>query len=163
VQTLAAIAPDLIDRLVLSAAWARPSKFMQSLFQFRLHLLQTDPKGYVESATLLSFAPEWLENNWDRYDRATANPPHDPQEQTIIAERISALLSYDGSQLMKHMPAGSLVLGTEDDMIVPAFLQRDLAEQIPDANLQLLATGGHFYPLSRADAFAALVSDWMRS
>jgi len=163
VQMLAVIAPELVDRLALSAAWARPSNFMQSLFKFRLKLLKTDPQAYVESAALLSFSPEWLEKNWDRFEPATATPPHNSQKKTIIAERINALLSYDGRALLAHMPPETLVIGTEDDMIVPAFLQRELAGQITDADLHLLADGGHFYPLSQTDVFAAILVKWLQN
>lgn len=161
VQTLATNAPQMVKRLALSAAWAHPSRFMQSLFEFRLKLLTSNPQAYVESAALLSFAPEWLEQNWDHYERATRAAPHDPEKQTVISERIGALLSFDGSALVKHLPSGTLIIGAEDDMIVPAYLQRKIAAEMPDAQLELLPMGGHFYPISRKDAFAGILKDWM--
>jgi aminoacrylate hydrolase len=46
-----------------------------------------------------------------------------------------------------------LVQGAEDDLIVPAFLNRELAGLIKHAELQMLPTGGHMYPITRTDMF----------
>lgn len=161
VQTIAATAPERVGNLVLSAAWLRPGHYLKALFEFRLRLLASDPAAYAESAALLSYAPEWLEVNWAKYERATANPPADPTKQAIVAERIRALLAYDGTDQIGAIAARTLVLGARDDMIVPAFLQAELAEHLPGAELRLLDDGGHFYPGSRTETFAPLVADWL--
>ncbi len=161
VQTIAATAPERVGNLVLSAAWLRPGNYLKALFEFRLRLLATDPAAYAESAALLSYAPEWLEANWTKYERATATPPTDPAKQAIVAERIRALLAYDGSDQIGRVAARTLVLGARDDMIVPAFLQEDLAAELAGAELRLLPDGGHFYPGSRTETFAPLVADWL--
>ncbi len=162
VQTVAANAPDRVERLALSAAWFRPSHYMTALFEFRLKLLEIDAQAYAESAALLSYAPDWLEENWDMFDRASAAPLPDSDLRQVIAERIRALLSFDGSLQLEHIKAPTTILGTEDDMIVPAFLQKDLARHLPQAKLHMLENGGHFYPVSRKERFAALVREWMK-
>ena len=55
----------------------------------------------------------------------------------------------------------TLVLGAADDMIVPAFLQQDLAAALPGSELILLEDGGHFFPISRTADFTACVSRWL--
>jgi aminoacrylate hydrolase len=54
-----------------------------------------------------------------------------------------------------------LVLGARDDMIVPAFLQEELAAALPGSRKTMLDTGGHFVPVSRPDAFTANVAEWI--
>lgn len=161
VQTIAATAPARVDRLCLSAAWLAPSHYLTALFEFRLGLLAQDPRAYAESAALLSYAPGWLEQNWDRFERASSNPPVDPAKQAIIAERIRALLAFDGTAQVAAIAAPTVILGARDDMIVPAFHQQDLAEHLPEAALHLLPDGGHFYPASRGAAFMKFVDGWM--
>ncbi|SDF18520.1 Pimeloyl-ACP methyl ester carboxylesterase [Salipiger thiooxidans] len=161
VQTIAATAPERVERLALSAAWLKPGNYLTALFEFRLGLLHRDPRAYAESAALLSYAPGWLESHWDKYERATANPPADPGTQAIVAERIRALLDFDGSDQIGAVTAETTIIGAQDDMIVPAFLQQELARHLPGAALRMLPDGGHFYPASRTDAFVAIATDWL--
>ena len=57
----------------------------------------------------------------------------------------------------------TLVQGAEDDLIVPAFLNRELAGLIPHAKLQMLPTGGHMYPITRTDAFVTALTEFAKS
>ena len=54
-----------------------------------------------------------------------------------------------------------LVLGARDDMIVPSFLQEELAAALPGARKTMFDSGGHFFPVSRPDAFTAHVAEWI--
>ena len=79
-----------------------------------------------------------------------------------MRERIDALLAFDGSASVSAVAAlPTLVLGAADDMIVPAFLQRDLAAALPGSELILLEGGGHFFPISRIADFTTCVSRWL--
>lgn len=160
-QSLAAKTSGLVERLALSAAWSRPSRYMSAMFEFRLNLLQRDPGAYAESAAILSYAPEWLEENWAVYEHACAQAPVEPRSQDIVAERIRALLAFDGTALLDNIRGRTMVIGADDDMIVPAFLQRDLVRDLPNAELRMLSHGGHFYPVSRTRDFALQVLNWM--
>ncbi|MBB4003092.1 alpha/beta fold hydrolase [Aurantimonas endophytica] len=159
-QTLAAKAPDRVRKLCLSATWLRPSRYMTALFETRLRLLEQDPVAYTATATLISFAPAWLEENWSAYERAVAKAPRTEAERTVVAERIAALLAFDGSGSLPAISMPVSIIGAEDDMIVPAFLQRALAEALPAATLTLLPQGGHFFPVSRTEAFLAHLAGW---
>ena len=159
-QTLAAKAPGRVARLCLSATWLRPSRYMTALFETRLRLLAEDPVAYTATATLISYAPAWLEANWSAYERAIAKAPRSAAEQAVVAERIRALLAFDGRGSLPALAMPVSIIGAEDDMIVPAFLQRALAEALPAATLTLLPDGGHFFPVSRTEAFVAHLARW---
>lgn len=159
-QTLAAKAPDRVRKLCLSATWLRPSRYMTALFETRLRLLEGDPVAYAATATLISFAPAWLEENWSAYERAVANAPQGETQRKVVAERIAALLAFDGSASLPEITMPVSIIGAEDDMIVPAFLQRALAEALPAATTTMLPDGGHFFPVSRTRAFVAHLADW---
>ena len=55
----------------------------------------------------------------------------------------------------------SLVLGAEDDRIVPPGLQRELHHALPESALHILPDGGHFFPRTRAPAMARCVEAWL--
>jgi aminoacrylate hydrolase len=160
-QALARIAPERLDGLILSATWLKPSHYMGALFGARRAILAENPQAYAATAVLISYPPAWLEANWSIYEAAIAAAPVSAEARQIVRERIDALLSFDGSADIAALTMPVLVLGARDDMIVPAFLQEDLAAALPGARKILLDSGGHFFPVSRPDAFTAKVVEWI--
>ncbi len=160
-QELARRSPERLDGLILSATWLRPSRYMAALFRTRLAILGSDPQAYAATATLMAYPPAWLEANWHVYESALAAAPLSEAARQSVRERIEALLSFDGSAETAALAMPVLVLGTRDDAIVPAFLQKELAAALPGARLTILDSGGHFFPISRPDAFTATVAEWV--
>ncbi|MCV0394335.1 MAG: alpha/beta hydrolase [Rhizobiaceae bacterium] len=160
-QTLARIAPERATGLILSATWMRPSRYMGALFGARRELLEALPSTYTATSALLSYPPEWLEENWHVYDSTIANAPATREAADIIRERIDALLAFDGSADAQALNLPALVLGARDDIIVPPFLQEELRAALPSAKLTMLDSGGHFFPLTRGKRFVAEVSRWI--
>jgi aminoacrylate hydrolase len=162
-QSLARQAPGRLAALVLSATWLRPSHYMTALFQTRRAILENDPVAYAATASLLGYPPAWLEVNWSVYEMAVAQAPVSAQSRRTVTERIDALLAFDGSAGVDTLTMPTLVLGTRDDMIVPAFLQEQLAAAIPMAEKIMFDDGGHFFPVSRQSAFTKAVQNWLSS
>jgi aminoacrylate hydrolase len=161
-QALAQLAPARLAGLVLSATWGRQNRYMTALFSTRLALLHHDPHTYAASACLLAFPPAWLEAHWDVFETSVARAPASPEAQTVVAERIEALLAFEGPAVPAGMP--TLILGAEDDMIVPPFLQRELASAMPQALLVMFDSGGHFFPISRpGDVAREVASSWRKA
>ena len=160
-QVLATIAPRRASALILSASWLSPSRYMDALFRARRDLLATMPEVYAASAALLSYPPSWLEANWSIFEASVATAPRLQGARDVVRERIDALLSFDGRAEAGALDLPVLVLGARDDAIVPAFLQQALDTALPNSRLVLLEDGGHFYPVSRPDAFSAKVADWI--
>jgi aminoacrylate hydrolase len=160
-QALAKLAPERIDGLILSATWLKPSRYMTGLFGTRRAILAENPKAYAATAALLSYPPAWIEANWDVYEKAVAGAPDSSEARQVVRERIDALLAFDGSADVAALVMPVLVLGARDDMVVPAFLQEELAAALPGARKTMLDTGGHFFPVARPDAFTATVAEWM--
>jgi len=162
-QSLARQAPQRLAALVLSATWLRPSNYMSALFATRRAILQHDPVAYAATAALLAYPPAWLEANWPVYETALAHAPASAEARRTVTERIDALLTFDGSASVSGLIMPTLVLGTRDDMIVPAFLQEQLTAAIPMAEKIMFDDGGHFFPVSRQPAFTRAVQKWLSS
>lgn len=160
-QSLARQAPERLDGLILSASWLRPSRYMTALFGTRRAILDENPQAYAAFAALLAYPPKWLEANWAVYETALAKAPATAEARQAVRERIDALLSFDGSEHAGSLAMPALVLGARDDMIVPAFLQEELAAALPGSRKTMLDSGGHFFPVSRPDAFTATVAEWI--
>jgi aminoacrylate hydrolase len=152
-MALGCLAPERLAGLVLSATWARPNRHMQALFGARRTLLDHDPQSYAAMAALMTYPPEWLEANWQVFDAALARAAMTPEAMQVVRERIDALLSFDGRALPGQLRMPTLVLGARDDLIVPAYLQDEIAAAMPHAKIDMLDSGGHFFPHTREDDF----------
>lgn len=161
-QALALRAPERARALILSGAWARPSRYLAELFAARLRLLRLSPTEYVAMAAFLSYPPAWIEENWSEVAAGMARAPDTPEARRVVEERIAALTSFDRSADLHRIACPTLVVGAEDDQIVPAFMQRDLAGRIAGAALRLLPSGGHFFTVTRRQDFVGIVDSWLR-
>jgi len=73
-------------------------------------------------------------------------------DQSVLAQRIGLLESFDVSDRLWQIDAPTLVIAGERDVIVPPARQRALAEAIPGARFESLEGAGHIGFLShRAD------------
>ena len=82
-------------------------------------------------------------------------------EAAIIRERIEALLAHDCRVRLARLRTPALVLGSEDDMIVPVYLQEELAALLSGAPLHRFDTGGHFFPVTRPADTARVLLEWI--
>lgn len=160
-QTLARLVPERLDGLILSGSWLKQNRYMAALFDTRLAILDQHPRAYAATATLMAYPPAWLEAHWQVYEAALAKAPETAEEKQTVRERIAALHAFDGSEWAASLPMPILILGARDDMIVPAFLQDQLSSAMPGARKTMLESGGHFFPISRPDAFTANVAEWI--
>ena len=152
-QALGTMAPERLRGLILSASWLRPGRYMSALFGARRAILDPLPEAYAASSALMAYPPV--------FEAAAAAAPQTPEARQIVRERIDALLAFDGSADAGALTMPLLVLGARDDLIVPAFLQEELAAALLEPTLILLDSGGHFFPNSRPDAFTAKVAEWI--
>ncbi len=159
-QAIALRSPQHVKACVLTGTWTKPNRYMQELFKLRKGLLQSDPMAYAVSATFYSHEPSWLNANWGALDAARAAAPLSQTAQAIVAERIDAIMAFDRSAEVARIKVPVLNIGARDDLIVPAFLQEELAALMPGSTLHLLEDGGHFFPTTRIAGFTSVVLNW---
>jgi aminoacrylate hydrolase len=156
-QSMALIDPSRIAGLVLSGSWIRPNRYMSELFRSRLSILRVAPRGYTAMVAFLGHPPDWLAANWPYYEAMLAAAPMTAQQQDVVAERIDAILKFDRSAGIGAIRLPILVQGADDDLIVPAFLQREQARALPSAEVYMFRTGGHFFPVTRIEEFVGVL------
>lgn len=160
-QTMGVMQPVRISGLGLSGTWVKADRYMHALFRSRLAILRTLPSEYAVGTVFVGYPAGWLKENWQAHDNALKGYPSTPEAQEVIAERIAAILAYDRSADIGRLAMPVLVNGAEDDQIVPAYLQRELAAAIPGAGLHMLTSGNHFYPLTRTSPFLMALEPWL--
>lgn len=166
-QELAALAPHRIKGLVLSATWLKADPYILALFAHRRALLTENPEAYAGLGAIMGYAPQWLSAHWPVYEAAMRQVPDSAGAQTIIRERIDALLAYDGSAVIRTLACPTLVIGSTDDAIIP-FTQQQILHQAlcahapvgPVRALHGFDQGGHFFPVSRTQDFCSVITQW---
>lgn len=154
-QALAAMHPDRVSALVLSGTWLRADAYMRALFGYRSRMLEEAPDLASGLTTLLTRATGDIDED------ALSPVPLTARAVAVARARIAALLDFDGTELAGKVDCRSLVLGAEDDRIVPPGLQRTLHHALPESTLHMLPDGGHFFPRTRAPAMVQCVEDWL--
>jgi aminoacrylate hydrolase len=160
-QTMALLAPERVRACIFSATWGKPSRHREELFSTRREMLFRDPVGYACSSVFMGHDANWLNNNWSVLENARANAPVTAEAQHIISERLDALIAFDRSAEVHRITVPKLVIGARDDLIVPSFLQEELAAMLKDADLHLFEHGGHFFPVTRTHLFISNVLTWL--
>ncbi|KWI45274.1 hypothetical protein WT72_02665 [Burkholderia pseudomultivorans] len=159
-QTLGLDHPGRCDRLVLSGGWARPDRRFRDLFAFRRYLLErVGPSAYSALSKIGGYDGQW----YDRHLAADASPDFDaaiPMDVETVASRIDMLLAYERADELARLEQDVLVVGAEDDFIIPFYNSADLADRIPRSQLEKV-DGGHFFPQVAPDVFAMLVSSFL--
>ena len=62
---------------------------------------------------------------------------------------------------LPRISSRTLVIGAEDDAITPRYLWNELAQNIPNAVLTTLPTGGHFCPQTQPDLYHRHLHDFL--
>lgn len=154
-QVLAVERPERVRRLLISASWPGRDPYFDLLFETRAAVLRTfGPSEYVRQTVLIGMPPTWLRDHPEK-----ADPPASDLVRILVRSsectlgRIEAIRAFDRRADLGRIACPVLVAGTEDDMVTPAHLSRELAATIPRARLDMADWGGHFYPLIRPEFF----------
>ncbi|MBU0956499.1 MAG: alpha/beta hydrolase [Spirochaetes bacterium] len=142
-QCIAVSRPDLVAGLVLSVTLHRSNPHTSKVVSDWLTMIHENKGSELLWNTMeLSFRPKTLA----RYRMLKPLLPlmlpaakNFERLQHLLLE----LLDFDHSSLLGQISCPTLVSGGEDDRIVPAAIQREMAALIPGAELQLFPGYGH--------------------
>jgi aminoacrylate hydrolase len=162
-QAMALMHEASIAGLVLSATWGKPNTYMTELFRSRAEILKAVPKEYSAMMAFLGTPADWLNKHWPAYQSMVDAAPVTTAQQEVLTERIAAIVDFDRSKEIGAIKVPVMIQGAEDDLIVPAFLQRELHTLLPNAELAMLASGGHFFPTTRPSAFIESVQGFAKT
>ncbi|MCB4770107.1 alpha/beta hydrolase [Ancylobacter sp. Lp-2] len=161
VQTLALDAAERVGRIVISGSWPGPDARFRTLFEARLALLEANrPDIYQAFTHVLGYDADWIAAHEAELDAAVGRAGEALAPLAVTAARIRMLLAYDRAADLGRITAPTLVVGARDDEMIPFGQSERIAGAITGAELVAL-DGGHFYPRTRADAFARQVGDFL--
>jgi len=161
-QVLAVEHGERLDRLVLSATWAKSDAFFRRLFEVRSLMLKTlGPVAYQKASALALNMPAWVRDHDTELSAAEAKAQETIPVPEIVLSRIAAIVAHDRRDQLQRVRAPTLAICARDDMVTPLYFTEELVRLIPDARAYILPDGGHFYPHVHGAEFRRVMSSFL--
>jgi aminoacrylate hydrolase len=161
-QVLAIEHPSRIDRLVLSATWARTDAFFRRLFEVRsLVLKQLGPEAYLKSSALALNMPSWVRDHDADLAIGEAKAAETIPIPEIVLSRIAAIVAHDRHDQLQKVRSPTLAICARDDTVTPLYFTEELVRLIPDARSYVLPDGGHLFPNVHGAEFRRVMTSFL--
>ncbi|MDV9189950.1 alpha/beta hydrolase [Streptomyces sp. SR27] len=157
--TVAALRPDLVNRLVLVAGWAytEGDEYLRNLFTLWQRLGEFDPAGFGRSVTMTGFSRGFL-NAIGREGVEALVPNMPPTPGTL--RHVALDLAVDIRELLPRITAETLVVGCAQDATVPVENSRELHAAIGGSAYAEI-DAGHVVFFEKEDEFVRTVTDFL--
>ena len=146
--------PERVSRIVLYGAYSRGAKDRPGFdTEEQQALLTLIRKGWGRDSPAMR---QLFTSNFFRSDADPKLIAHFNELQRLSADADTAARYYrslftrgDGSELFRQVRVPTLVVHSQEDMVISADEGRRLASIIPGAQMVLLPTGTHYFPTER--------------
>jgi aminoacrylate hydrolase len=163
-QIMAIDHPGRISALVGANTWTHGDPYFKHLFRFRSGLLEQGRVDlYASAGSFMLWSPDWIAANIVRVERDEKTMVDNFPDPRVGMARIDAITRFDRRRDLQRIKVPTLIVGSEDDMVTPAYFSRDLARLIPGARLEMLPNGGHSCYQTRVPAWNRTVLNFLRS
>lgn len=140
-QQLAALRPDLVRGLVLSVTLHRTAPETRAVLErWITQLDRRDWRAFNWDSIEKTFRPATVANYRFLRPLLALSPLRNPLRLRRVLE---SLLDVDQRDVLPLIRCPTLVIGGQDDQVIPASIQREMAALIPHATLRLYAGYGH--------------------
>jgi pimeloyl-ACP methyl ester carboxylesterase len=159
-QELALRHPQLVERMVLVATWARCDAYTREVFEhFAAVRPSIAPADFVRLLQLWIWAPEYVDVHLAELqaDRTTGTPMVDH----AFAAQCAACVGHDALERLGELDLPTLITAGDRDIFIPLTLAEELHRAIPDAELQVFPGAAHAHHWERLDEFNARTTTWL--
>lgn len=158
-QCLALDYSSRVKSIVLSSGWAKPDQRFIDFFHYRKETLNVmGEDAYNELTRYIAFPSEYYALNFTKEEAHSTLSPN----KEMITKRIDMLLSYSRLEDLYKIQKKTLVIGANDDFVIPFLHSKQLFNVIENAQLIELS-GGHFTPKVKPTAYAEIVKKFWES
>ena len=152
--------PADVSGVVLSNTWGRTDPFLRVLFEHWTALANEQTVGQLlDSLLLFSTSAAYLADRPETVAAFRASPPPDLDGFRAAA---AACAAHDALPRLGELSQPTLVLAGRHDILTRPELSVELADAIPDAQLQLL-DAGHMTFWEAPEAWVHAVTHWLKT
>ncbi len=165
-QQLALRHPEKVTALVLMCPWARCDRKTEAVFRHMMHAKRLRPEEFANFVQQLIYH----KSSWD--DDEIFEDLMQSQQEAMIAPFPQPLHGLEGQahacinhNVLSELPNiqhPCLVIGGEEDMFVPAWMVREVAQAIPNSELHLYPEAGHAFHWEKIEDFNPRVLHWLQ-
>jgi pimeloyl-ACP methyl ester carboxylesterase len=165
-QQLALRHPDKVRSLVLMCPWARCDNTAKAIFSHMMHAkARLRPEEFSLFIQLLIYAKaSWDEEGlFAEMAAGRQQAAVDPQPQPLhgLEGQAAACMGHDVREQLGKIRQPALVIGGKEDIFTPAWMAREVAAGIPDADLHLYDNCGHAFHWENISDFNPRVRSWL--
>jgi len=163
-QELALRHPERVERLALVGTYARPdAKRVTLLRQWQdLARMNAPLEMFVRERILWTLQDETLEQK-DLIESMVDFHSRDgaPLTAAVFVRQCEACIGHDTLDRLRDVRQRTLVLCGGNDQLTPPKFHRQLADEIPNAQLVTLSYGGHAVMVESAESFNRTVAQFL--
>jgi len=154
-QVMALDHKDVTRSIVLADSWAAADAYFLHQFAVRKQILERlGPQAYTEATALFLFGAPFFRDHYDQVEAwiklAGGTSPE------IMARRIDMIAEFDESSRLGQIDLPALALVGAEDICTPSYMSRQLADAIPNCEMQTIP-GGHLIYKENPALFYATV------
>ncbi len=158
---LSASDPGRVSHLVIVNGWLRADAHTARCFAVRRELLlECGIASYVRAQPLFLYPSRWMARHEHRLARDEAHALANFAGVDNTLRRIAALLAFDAATLIPHLTASTLLIASEDDMLVPPGCSDRLHAALAGSRLARL-DGGHACNITNPRDFEKLCLEFL--
>jgi len=167
-QQVALRHPSRVRRLVLAATVSRsPKRGNLSLYLWPEVLEKIGVPAFVDLMITQNLSLGYIERNWRRIlflRQLLVNHLQEvPLDPAALRKYVAAALEHQPGAELGRIRVPTLVIGGDQDTIVPPHLAAELAGKIPEARLEIMADAGHNLMLERPEEFNRLIRTFIQN
>ena len=159
-QHLAADYPQKVGKLILTVTSARPNPILEeSIGEWMAYAQMGDAAGFMDSNLRRIYSEAYYRRN--KWMAPIVGRLTKPKSYDRFFVQAKACLTHDAFDSLCRIQAPTLVIGGEKDMALGGEPSREIAAEIPNAQLRMYEQWGHGL-YEEAKDFNQLVLDFLR-
>jgi pimeloyl-ACP methyl ester carboxylesterase len=159
-QELALAHPELVQRLVLVATWARCDSYTRQLLELLASVReQAEPATFTALLQTIIWTPEWFDLH---LAELRAEQEHaEPMSRSAFVAQVAACTTHNTIARLRDIAVPTLVTAGSADVFIRPGMTAEVAAGIPGAQLEVFDRGGHTHHWEHLDRFNDLVERWL--
>lgn len=160
-QVMAVEHAGRLSSCTISSSWLKADARFRMLFGLRKSLLRDNRfEDYQRLTHVLGFPARWIDEHQQELEVAVTNARRTLSPPEVQLARIDMLLAHDCGERAATISTPTLVIGAEDDALLPLEYSERIAARISGSRLVKLR-GGHFHPRTEPGQFAGVLRSFI--